>query len=252
MMNNTSKILTSAIGFLICAALGFFATQMIQGDLGAEKGEYSSTSQPNVSNGSNIGIAPNPVAGDTPAGNTETENDKSSAPEIVKISTPKKNAVDNTYSFIVTANGSNLLYHLADKNKDEIGSPQTDCEMIVPATPDGVYYVFVSDGSGLQSEYSKVTGCLSIVKVKKITAEEMSSILNSGNAESATAADFKNRVSPGCRLKFTGISDEEEVPSGLYEVINRINLGTWSSVVVNSMSYNDADMVSAVSITVMY
>ena len=158
-----------------------------------------------------------------------------SSPEILSVSTPEYDENSKTYSFQVVASGDNLTYILADAKKRDIQSNETGDFCVQPSAT-GKYYVYITDGFGVKTDYTEVKGCYR--PVNRIMKDELQSVLNSGKSQNAINADFANRVSSGCRYEFVGIESEEVPPGSYNEIINRISMHTWSSVVVLSVAHN--------------
>ena len=262
-MTNTAKILLSVGGFIICAAAGYFGTGIIRDALSQDSRPASlSSSGGGASGGGGGSFHGGSIGGNsTPApSNPEPQPDASPettapadlAPSIVSVSAPQKGNDGKTYSFTVVASGTGLSYHLTDASMTEIGQPQPNGSFVVPATTSGVYNVYVTDSSGRKSEYHKVTGCTSVPEVRRIEASELQTIINSGDAGKASDADFKNRVLPGCRYTFEGLNSDEPLPQSYNDMILRVNMGTWQSVQVLSVSYTPEGRMSSARIKVNY
>ena len=174
----------------------------------------------------------------------------SSIAKVASISKPVYNESTKSYSFTVVAEGVGLTYCLADDKKRDIRS-QSSGQFVVPPTSLGVYNVYVTDSQGNKSDFVTVRGC--VAKVKSITKEELQRVLNSKDSNKAIEADFKNRVASGCKFTFVGRNEEEgDAPRSYNEIIQRVSMGTWSSVSVTSVSVNGSGKLSSAVIRVNY
>ena len=299
-MSNTGKIISSILGFIICAMIGFGGTKWIVGALNRPEGpavaDYQGASSPRS------GQLPSPAGGNalTPAQEPKQQPAQSAASsaqpaqaspsvqpsqpvqsgqktpsagsiaseapsevpvknpissmlatsEILAVSTPVYHEKEKVYTFSVTAKGGGLTYVLADSKQKDIRSQQNG-EFRVSGTSVGKYYVYVKDAQGNKSPMVAVDGCRA--KVKPVEASELQGILNSGDSSQAVAADFKNRISSNCRYVFLGRDEDEgDAPRSYNEIINRIKMRTWSSVQVQSVSYNESGKVAKATILVKY
>ena len=174
----------------------------------------------------------------------------SSTVKVTTVSKPVYNENNKTYTFTVSAEGVGLSYCLANDKKKDLKA-QANGTFIVSPVSSGLYYVYVKDSRGNKSDYVQVKGCL--LKVKPITKEELQKVLNSKDSNKAIEADFKNRVASGCQFVFTGRNDEEgEAPRSYNEILQRVSMGTWSSVIVQSVSVNSVGKLSKAVIHVNY
>lgn len=92
-----------------------------------------------------------------------------------------------------------------------------------------------------------------IFKVKKITAGEIESILNSGEIDRAIAANFKERISSRCLFDFYGRNPEEGVePASYSDILMRTSLKTWESITILSLRYDEHDRLTYAKMKVHY
>lgn len=173
-------------------------------------------------------------------------------PVIKEVTIPVPSQDGKNYSFAVIAEGTSLKYGLADSDLTETGELNETGEFTVPATAAGVYFVYAIDIMKHKSEYFKVSGCTIQEIIDKITVGELTSILNSGDASKSVRANFKGRVYTSCQYIFEGLNADEDPPVTYLEIINRINMGTWSSVNVISISYTLEGRLSSAVIKVNY
>lgn len=258
-MSNSSKIIISILDFIICALIGYMGMtflNQVRGNASGGMAPSSSTSSYSAGIGKPVSRTPSKAATPFPGsgnvestttpstpsnprpaqvGNTTLVNGLASSPEILSVSTPSYDENSKTYSFSVVASGNNLTYTLADTRKKDIQSNGTGDFRVQPSAS-GRYYVYITDGYGVKSDYMEVKGCYR--PVNKVMKDEFQQILNSGRSQNAIDADFANRVSSGCRYEFVGIDDNEVPPGSYNEIINRIRMRTWSSVTVLSVVHS--------------
>ena len=284
-MNNTVKIILSIVGFVVCALIGFFATEAISkvainrsdtvqyGGGGSTVGASAPGPKPTTKEPARPIDKPAPAA--IPNTNTLTKtNSQSQAhpeqsspldglqrqlpnttnsailPVIEQVSKPEYNESTAKYTFIVHANMGSLTYVLCNGKQEEIQT-QSGGEFKVPGISGGKYFVYVKDVQWNKSEYYPVEGCW--IMMKKISTGELQDVLNSGNSSTAQSADFKNRVASNCRYVFSGRDESEgEAPTSYNEIINRVKMRTWASVSVLSVSHNARGQLSKATIQVNY
>ena len=90
--------------------------------------------------------------------------------------------------------------------------------------------------------------------VSKVTADELARILNAKNTSAARNV-LEGRISPNCSFSFTGLSDDEKnvsKPRTYVDIINRMDMGTWSSISVSSVGYDGSGKLNRATIHVNY
>ena len=286
-MNNTQKIIVAILVYLISGLIGYTVASFISGPSAKSSGNgqpasaYSSGAQSSgtqssgrASSSTNIVSSPVPVSqsnvSDVPVTTTDSQPlegdlhdiladnelrpglvNPTSSIMITSVSSPRYNDASRSYSFSVSADGSVREFVLLNESKDFVMSSSDGFFASVPATSSGVYYVYASGIGGERSDDHAILGC--VFKVQKVTASELNQVLNSGDSNAAINANFRNRIAPGCRFVFVGRDESEgDAPISYNDILMRIHLGTWASVSVQSVSYNDADQVSKAVIGVNY
>lgn len=188
-------------------------------------------------------------------------------PAITDVSEPEYNAAKKFYSFKVTAVGEGLTYYLADANRREKQHNSNGLFSVAPVNG-GKYYVYVVDAQENVSAWKEVIGCTPVKtepkpvsessstpaasSVSKITANELERFLNAKDTKAARAA-LDDRIAEKCQYSFTGISDSEKntkMPATYVDIINRIDMGTWSSVKVLSVGHDSSGKLNRVTIQV--
>ena len=168
--------------------------------------------------------------------------------EISSVSKPVYHEEHNKYSFTVVVDGIADEYHLCDIHGNELFS-QSSPDFVVDPSYSGKYLVYVSN-SRTSSSQTEITGCYRMVE--KLSKSEIQAAFNSGDYQKGDQNSFKTRISSKCSYHFSGIRDGEDAPVSYNEIFNRISMGVWSSVEVNSIAYDARNRVSNLSITVNY
>lgn len=172
-------------------------------------------------------------------------------PYIVDIQNPV--AVNGKYDLEVDAathTNDKLEYILTDPTNPKNSYTSKDGKFtgVNPSTDaSGVYELIIRNTKTMDELSLPVTGFEQlIVKVKKITKDELQRIFNSGTAP----ADMNSRMVPGCKIKVIGLPDGEPAPDRVSEIFNRLE-AIWESVVVESVEYDERDRMSSFRIRVI-
>ena len=195
-------------------------------------------------------------------------------PVITHVTKPVYNEGKKFYSFTVECPEEGLTYHLADANRKHI-TQNTNGMFSVKPVSGGKYYVYVVDAQGNESAWKEVTGCTPVQaapkpatesaasssssapaapSVSKITASELAGLLNAKNLGAARSA-LDGRIASNCQYNFTGLSEEEKnvsKPRTYMDIINRMDMGTWSSVSVSNVGYDGSGKLNRATIHVNY
>jgi hypothetical protein len=97
-----------------------------------------------------------------------------------------------------------------------------------------------------------ISGC-EVVSIKnKVTASEFQSLLLSKDENNANKL-LKGRINnASVSYRFTGINEDEPQPRSYTEIINRLKMGTWSSIQITSVGYDSQGRLNSANITVTY
>lgn len=181
-------------------------------------------------------------------------------PAFTQVSVPEYNGKKGTYSFKVEAkapSGDAILYKLFDKQNKEIASnPDGFFLDVKPSADGGVYYVQAvnSREPSLATALKAVSGFdVKEVAVAKVDKGTLTGKFNTGSyADNFSGAWERTYLAPGCKLRFTGIREGERHPSDIGDICRRINMNTWASVQVTSVSYDSLNHITSMTIDVKY
>ena len=195
-------------------------------------------------------------------------------PSITHVTKPVYNEGKKFYSFTVEATGEDVTYHLADANRNHVSKNTNGMFSAKPVTG-GKYFVYAEDVHGNQSPWQEVTGCTPVQaepkptagsasssasstpatpSFSKVTADELAKILNAKNTSAARSV-LEGRIASNCSFTFTGLTDEEKnvsKPRTYVDIINRMDMGTWSSINVSSVGYDGSGKLNRATIHVNY
>ena len=172
-------------------------------------------------------------------------------PELKLVEAPVYDEARKKYKFKVDVKGD---LHLTDADSKEVKFDSKDGYCYVDPAPGGYYLAYAADTTGRKSSIVTIPDCkVMVVKVNKITKEEFQKIIDSRNVTTA-GQQLKGRTVGAVQFSFSGISDAEKantnLPKHISNVIDLLKLGIWNSATVQSMSYDEADRLKSVSISV--
>jgi len=177
---------------------------------------------------------------------------------VLEVTDPVYDEASKKYSFIVTASSNARLFYLADSSRQPIsGSAQQSGEFSVSPVSDGIYYVYVVDAAGHESEYVEVNGCKpadkSLPEKSRVRREEFQRLLMDKSPNAATSA-LKGRIASTVRYQFANLSEDDlgMEPRHYTGIITNLQIGHWKSVEVTSVGYNTAGLLNQAKITVTY
>ena len=230
-MNKTIQTILLVLSFLACAALGYF----LAGRLGQERPEVT------VERNNAAVEAEQPAESAAPA------------PRVLEVDKPEYQQKTGLYVFRARGEGKDIVFYLADANGaviKDFAQHTTDAVFEVPPVPSGVYNVYVVDADNRHSEMVKVEGCTpkAVAQVKKVTVEELSSLLSAKNTSAARSA-LDGRIAPGCRVNCPGLSEAEENPTSYVEIISRLKR-SWASINITGLDYDAQGRIRSVNLTV--
>jgi hypothetical protein len=152
------------------------------------------------------------------------------------------------------------MFYLADSSRQPIhGYAQQSGTFEVPPANDGIYYVFVVDASGHESEYVEVSGCKPegriIPEKDRIKKDEFQKLLMGKDPKAATKA-LQGRITSSVRYQFLNLDPEADEkgmePRHYTGIITNLQIGHWKSVTVSSVGYNNAGQLNQARISVEY
>lgn len=227
--------LLMVVVFTVCGCIGFWGTGMIR----ESENESEDTVRPNEPDTSIVDPTPKPI-------------------EITTITTSFDPVVndDYVYSFVAHCNldsldsEKELIYELLPEREETIIMSNSDGKFtgIIP-TPSGTYRfrVRVKD-TNQTSEPQIVTG---FVERPKITITPMSKDELEKKINQGEASLERVKISPTVRVNYTNKREEDSFKS-LQDVENQFMYGQWSSVRVVSVEYNKENIITAISLEIVY
>lgn len=236
----TNKLPLLILEFLFCAVIGFLVPKAFGNKV--ESAPVVNSESPQSGE-----------AAENPAGVGEVL-------AVTEFTDPVYDPQSKKYSFTVTATSNASMFYLADKDRKPIpGSARRTGTFEVPATPDGIYYVYVTDAAGHESEYVLVSGCKTegsaIPENKRVKKEELQRLLMDKNPNAATKA-LQGRIASSVRYQFTNIDPEQDEkgmePKHYLGIITNLQIGHWKSVSVASVGYNNAGQMNQARISIEY
>ena len=240
--NSSSPVLGLVITAVIALAVGFFGAGFLPLNKTAESAPA------------------NTPAVETPAAPVVQQPTVADAtPSFTEVSEPSFNRKNGTYSFKVAAttpSGDNIIYKLFSQKKDLVGNSEDGYFQNIKPTTDGVYYVQAVNAVNPEKTTAlrPVSGFeVKEVAVDKISKGDLTAKFNTGSyAQSFSGAWERTYLAPGCKFTFTGIRDGERHPSDIGDICRRINMNTWASVNVTSVSYDALNHITGMTIAVTY
>jgi hypothetical protein len=184
-------------------------------------------------------------------------------PVVTDLGKPEYDKTAKAYRFSVTASvpsGDPLTYQLTDKSGNVLVSSSTGSFSGVSPSVDGTYYLQVvnSRSRDMKTTPQKVSGFdvqPEVVQptVKKVTSQELAAKLNTGDYGSSFSKTWEREyMAPGYVVVCEGKKDGERAPESIGDICNRILMGTWSSLTVKSLSYDEFNRITRVRIVVNY
>lgn len=239
--NSSSPVLGLVITAVISLAAGFFGAGFLP---------LNKTAEP---------VTENPAAVETAAPVVQQPTAADATPAFTEMSEPSFNQKNGTYSFKVAAktpSGDNILYKLFSNKKELVSSNEDGYFQNIKPTADGIYFVqAVNAGKQeLATDLRQVSGFeVKEVAVNKISKADLTAKFNTGSyTQSFSGAWERTYLAPGCKFTFTGIKEGERHPSDIGDICRRINMNTWASVNVTSVSYDALNHITGMTIAVTY
>ena len=133
------------------------------------------------------------------------------------------------------------------KSKDGVfkGVPYSDNE--------GKYYAYIADASSETpiSEKTEITGFKKVELIShKLSVEQLQKLIN--NQDSSLLGTDNKYISPICQLKYTNFPKGAgyDAPDNLSDVFELIDYGTWTSVTVKSLEYDETKHISLITLKI--
>ena len=165
---------------------------------------------------------------------------------------------DNTYSFKVKVDNlpSSITYKviLTDKitSKTIAESKDGSFERIPPSKADGGIYLIKIVDTQNDSVLCYLTkdGFLPVKKVgRKLSVSELQKLIDSSD-ESLIGNGENPYLSPDYTINYNGLSNEEHQPSNLADVVEKLEMGTWIRVKVESLTYDDTKHIKSITLNI--
>lgn len=181
-----------------------------------------------------------------------------SIPPSISLQDKTRNDDDNTYSFKVKVDNlpSSITYKviLTDKitNKTVAESKDGSFERIPPSKADGGIYLIKIVDTKNDSVLCDLTkdGFLPVKKVgRKLSVAELQKLIDSSD-ESLIGNGENPYLSPDYTINYNGLSNEEHQPSNLADVVEKLEMGTWIRVKVESLTYDDTKHIKSITLNI--
>ncbi len=96
----------------------------------------------------------------------------------------------------------------------------------------------------------RVDGFMKVERVDtKMTAEELQQLIDSRD-QSLIGVGENKYLSPTCELRFHGLSENDDHPNNLADVLEKLDMEVWESAKVESIKYDDTKHISSISFRV--
>lgn len=117
---------------------------------------------------------------------------------------------------------------------------------------DGKYYAqIVNDATNEPlSEKTEITGFIEVKSIsKKLSVAELQNLINK---QDATLLGHDNEyLSPVCKIKYTSLpKGSDYAPDNLADVFEMLDFGSWTSVEVSSLEYDNTKHISSITLKV--
>ena len=240
------KIIGLVAVFVACAVLGYFACSFIVPGMGDEKG-----------GGTHKSASTKAVSGAGDKSTTSVPEQKVEMPELKLIKEAVWDEAAKKYKFQLEKGGSAAKFYLTDKTGKDVPYDYKAGFILVAPTKDEAYLAYVTDSTGTyKSKIITIAGCKPrIAQVTPVTVPELQGMIDARDVNAANAK-LKGRTVGTVNYSFSGVSEEDrqetEMPRHINAVIDRLNLGTWSSATVTGVKTDDSGRLQSVSISVSY
>jgi hypothetical protein len=175
---------------------------------------------------------------------------------IESVSAPVRN-VSGNYSFEAKASVPTedaLTYVLFSDEQCSVEVTRNDdgkFDSVAPSQSSCYYLRVLNVMTSEWSETKIVKGFVKQVMYEKITKDELERIANSGDYGTAPKG-FSHRFAPGLTIIAKGMNPEERKVQSLSDVCDKIMMGTWSSITVESIDYDSQNRIKKLVFIVNY
>lgn len=265
-MEKNNKIIEAGllVGLAVLSVLaGFLVGNLLENRPG-KKGKVPSTTTATVTSSPTTANQSSQSSDLVTRGTTSSMYDqKQMMPVVTDTGKPEYDQTAKAYRLTVTASvpsGDPLTYQLVDKSSNIIASNSTGSFSGVNPSDDGTYYLQVVNARNrdIKTSPQKITGFDAQPEViqptvRKVTAQELAAKLNTGDYGSSFSKTWEREyMAPGYVVVCDGKKEGERAPESIGDICNRILMGTWSSLTVKSLSYDDFNRITRVRIVVNY
>ena len=177
-------------------------------------------------------------------------------PVIESISIPVREATGK-YSFKVEASvptGDDLEYILCSDASclDEVYRSVDGHFVEIAPNMASTYYLQVNNViTGEKTEIVPVKGFVQVIMCEKITKSELEKICNSGDYGVAPPK-FNLRIVPKLVIVANGVKSDERGVASIADICQKIMMGTWNSVAVESIEYDSQNRMKKLTLRVNY
>lgn len=123
---------------------------------------------------------------------------------------------------------------------------------IPPSEAEGGQYdlVILDDRDSMLCEPTPVSGFIKRENItQKMSKEQLQELINNGD-ESLMGDGENNYLAPSLSLICKGLPSDAQKPESLYDVVERLQNGLWSSVTILRVDYDKDDRISTVEISI--
>ena len=243
------------IGIIICLALIVFLLSKI---------DYSSLFSSVSSNGkddtevldsiSDDNIVEDNIIDDL---NKEIEELEIEIPPTIKGVDKMELDDDGNYNVVIKIEhapqkGYNVVI-IDQKTNKAIASSDNGVFKSVPYSKnEGKYYAQIVNASTKEplSEQTEITGFVEVKSIsKKLSVTELQNLIN--NQDPSLLGHDNEYLSPVCKIKYTDLpKGSDYAPDNLADVFEMLDFGTWTSVEVTSLEYNNTKHISSITLKV--
>lgn len=177
-------------------------------------------------------------------------------PSISLQGTKALNDDDNTYSFKVKIdNPPSIPYKVVltekvtgktiaeSKDGSFVGIPPSNAE-------GGIYLIKIVDTKkdSVLCTPQTLDGFIQVQKIgNKLSTADLQKLIDSGD-DSLIGNGENPYLAPDYTINYKGLSNEDEHPSNLADVIEKLEMGIWSSAKVESVEYNDTKHIKNITL----
>ena len=265
--NNKITEVSLLIGLAVLSVLAGFLVGRLLDNRPGKKGNVPTTSTATVTSPqttANQSSQSSQSSDLVSRGSSSSEFDpKQVMPIVTDTGKPEYDKTTNSYRFSAKASvpsGDPLTYQLVDKSSNIIASNSSGSFSGVNPSEDGTYYLQVVNARyrDIKTNPQKITGFdvqPEVIQptVRKVTAQELAAKLNTGDYGSSFSKTWEREyMAPGYVVVCEGKKEGERAPESIGDICNRILMGTWSSLTVKSLSYDELNRITRVRIVVNY